>query len=264
MQYFVIIGAVTGLTASLLVSLMALSRLLFFIANDGLLLPFLSSYRTQRGTTPLATIVACLLATVIAMFVQSSTLLMWAGMGSLIAYMFVALSILCLRYGQSERLPFEVSELFSRDSSSSDFGGNGRQTSRSVSDCYLNKSTGYGGGGCKRCDNFIGSSASKASQKQSRRESDHDDDTGSSNCVNFSSSNKLTAHIGRSQELRNYGAVEPRTLAVEYVNHSYVTSLSSSPLKSSKKLPTGASARTVAGKRLCSHISKRKKTIPKK
>lgn len=239
MQYFVMLGASTGLTASLLVSLAALSRLFFFMANDGLLPPVFTSYRQTKGTTPAATFLATLLTSVIAVSVQSTTLLMWMGMGSLLAYTSVALSVLSLRYGLVERLPFESEEIFSRDSTCSDLRACNSSVhpvvTRSVSDCYLNKSLNE----CTGCDFFADSRQRPSAEEMAV------------NPNYIASSHKAPSRgnaLRMSQGNQDYGSLTTRTMAVEFVNHSYVTSISSYAFPNPKRLPTPATARRVTGK----------------
>ncbi|XP_053205981.1 high affinity cationic amino acid transporter 1-like [Panonychus citri] len=116
MKYLVIIGATSGLYASIIATLLGLSRLIFTMSSDGLLPGKLSAYNSTKGTTTIATLFALLLSSIVALTVQSSTLFLWLGMGSLLSYMFVSIAILSLRYGLSEQLAIESSELINSDS----------------------------------------------------------------------------------------------------------------------------------------------------
>uniref|UniRef100_T1K1T9 Cationic amino acid transporter C-terminal domain-containing protein n=1 Tax=Tetranychus urticae TaxID=32264 RepID=T1K1T9_TETUR len=117
MKYLVILGATSGLCASIIATLLGLSRLLFTMSSDGLLPSSLSKYDSNKGTTSIATICALLLSSSVALTVQSSTLFLWLGFGSLLSYMFVSIAILSLRYGLPDQLPIEASELVQSDSS---------------------------------------------------------------------------------------------------------------------------------------------------
>jgi len=112
----VIIGAVSGLLASLIVSEIELSRLLHFMAKDGLLFGCLQKYNSQTGVTPYATYLACVLSAVIAVCFETQTLLLWLGMGTLLSHLSAALSLLYLGYGVSECFPFELDQLNSQES----------------------------------------------------------------------------------------------------------------------------------------------------
>ena len=200
-------------------------------------MPCMSRYRQLDGTTTSATIVACVLSSVIALFIQSDTLIMWIGMGSLVAYMSVALSVLLLRYGQLEKLPFELTEIMSRDESTcSDLNPENivrREITRSVSDCYLNRSFAE----CMQCNFF-----SDAGLRQQFHNLGQ----------NYAVEGKTTALSTYTRNdiqprYNNYGATQQRTMAVEFVNHSYVTSLTSS-LDAEKRIPTQSSATKVTGK----------------
>lgn len=118
MQYLVIIGATSGLLASLIAIHIGLSRLLFYLAQDGLLFNFLGYYNEKKGTTINATIMGCLLASLIALLVKKITLFYWLGTGSLVSCLSASIAILCLRYGSIDKNCSQFDELFPPSSSS--------------------------------------------------------------------------------------------------------------------------------------------------
>lgn len=116
MQYLVIFGATVGYVASLVALQLACARIVYQLANDGLLFKFLRHFDHETSTTRPSVLSCATLTALVAAFLDTKTLYLWLGMGTLVAYLFVALAVLCLRYGTQERLPFERHELFSRDS----------------------------------------------------------------------------------------------------------------------------------------------------
>lgn len=261
MQYFVIIGAATGFWASLLASHLALSRLLFFMSNDGLLSPYFSVYKNSSGTTPNATLTGCILSSVIAMCIETRTLFLWLGLGSLLSYMCVSIAILILRYGVEERLPLEHSELISRESSTfNDLrqASSPHRITRSLSDCYLNH---------HRCchenqgDPGYGSTLSGSQYAELQRNF-------IAECESCALRNESFSSLKNSYQQKqsngpSYGSIarSPRSLAVEFVNDSFVTSISNLSVENEKKLPTQKTAKNVAGNEKDSLKKRLSKTI---
>lgn len=97
-QFIVSIGAILGLTSVLLVSLMGQPRILMAMGRDGLLpenffTSVHSEYRTPHKVTTLVGVFAACLGA----FIPLSILVELVSMGTLMAFMFVNISIICLR-----------------------------------------------------------------------------------------------------------------------------------------------------------------------
>ena len=105
----VALGALAGLSSVLIVSLFALSRILFAIARDGLLPPFFTRLNERSGTPTRALWTVGLLIAALSSFLPVGTIAELANIGTLTAFIAVAAGVLVLRRTQpaAER-PFRV------------------------------------------------------------------------------------------------------------------------------------------------------------
>ncbi|CAG5106323.1 Oidioi.mRNA.OKI2018_I69.chr1.g2789.t2.cds [Oikopleura dioica] len=97
-KYLISVGSFCALTASLLGSLFPMPRIIYAMASDGLLFHFLSVIFPPTGTPLIATIIAGLFASVLALVVSLRDLIEMMSIGTLLAYTLVAVSVLVLRY----------------------------------------------------------------------------------------------------------------------------------------------------------------------
>ncbi|XP_065071466.1 high affinity cationic amino acid transporter 1-like [Rhopilema esculentum] len=97
-KYLVSVGALIGLTGTTVVSLMPMPRLLYSMANDGLIFRWLARINERTETPVIATIITGFLTAVMALLIKLHDLVEMVSIGTLIAYTFVVVSILLLRY----------------------------------------------------------------------------------------------------------------------------------------------------------------------
>lgn len=92
------IGALAGLSTSLLGAMFPLPRILYAMASDGLLFKFLANISPRFKTPVAATIISGLFSALMATFFDVDQLAEMMSIGTLLAYSLVAISILILRY----------------------------------------------------------------------------------------------------------------------------------------------------------------------
>ncbi|UJR26383.1 hypothetical protein I4U23_007715 [Adineta vaga] len=108
------IGAVTGLTSSIIGSLFPLPRVLYSMASDGLLFSLFSKISTRSHTPIYATLIGGFAAALMALVFDLLTLVEMLSIGTLIAYTQVALAVLISRYEMKDDDTYDLSKnLFS-------------------------------------------------------------------------------------------------------------------------------------------------------
>ncbi|XP_065305182.1 high affinity cationic amino acid transporter 1-like isoform X2 [Dermacentor albipictus] len=97
-KWIVSIGALTGLSTSLLGGMFPLPRVLYAMGSDGLIFRFLAIVHPRFKTPLIATAVSGVFAGVMAMIFNVQELANMMSIGTLLAYSLVAISVLMLRY----------------------------------------------------------------------------------------------------------------------------------------------------------------------
>lgn len=104
-KWIISVGALAGLSTSLLGGMFPLPRILYAMANDGLIFKFLAKTHEKYKTPMIATFISGLFAGSMAMIFNIKELADMMSIGTLLAYTLVAVSVLILRYRiQEERI----------------------------------------------------------------------------------------------------------------------------------------------------------------
>ncbi|CAF1316706.1 unnamed protein product [Adineta steineri] len=97
-QYVIGIGALAGITAALLGSLLPLPRVLYAIAADGLIFRCIAWIHPRLQTPIVATIIGGIASAIMALLFDLKQLVEMMSIGTLLAYSIVSMSVLFLRY----------------------------------------------------------------------------------------------------------------------------------------------------------------------
>lgn len=101
-MWIVSVGAVFGLFPSLLGSLFPLPRIIYAMANDGLLFRFLGKINERFHSPVIGTLLAGFLTGIMALLFNLSQLVDMMSIGTLLAYTIVAACVLMLRYRKTD------------------------------------------------------------------------------------------------------------------------------------------------------------------
>lgn len=101
-KYAVTIGAITSLTTCLYSGIFPMPRIIYSMANDGLIYKFLGKVMERFKTPYVATIFSCLGAAIMATIFDLNELVDMLSIGTLMAYTLVSICIIILRYRPDE------------------------------------------------------------------------------------------------------------------------------------------------------------------
>jgi hypothetical protein len=101
-KYIISIGAVSGLSTSLMTCIFPMPRIVYAIAQDGLLPPWMARVSPRFNTPVLATMLCGTFAATMALIFDIEALADMMSIGTLMSYTLVATSILVLRYRDTD------------------------------------------------------------------------------------------------------------------------------------------------------------------
>ena len=122
-KYVVSVGAIAAMCCTLLGSIITMPRCIYAMANDGLIFKFLARINSTTQVPVIATIIGSTFVAIFAFFLTLRELAEFMSIGTLLAYLIIALAVIILRYsptdlieGRTESTSNEKEPLTNQDS----------------------------------------------------------------------------------------------------------------------------------------------------
>ena len=103
-RWVVAIGALLGLSTSLLGAMFPLPRVIYAMASDGVIFRFLATIHPRTQTPVIATVIGGVITGLLAMLMDLKMLIDMMSIGTLMAYMIVSVCVIILHYKPSDDL----------------------------------------------------------------------------------------------------------------------------------------------------------------
>ncbi|GBL76199.1 Cationic amino acid transporter 4 [Araneus ventricosus] len=125
-KMMVIVGAVCGMATAIIGSLFALTRIIYVMADDGLLFPFCSVVNSRTKIPLGAMYTFASFSAIMSLILDVNTLVELMSIGTIFAYLVVSASVIILRYKPDSEAKGDSHELSSIDGSCKNLDGSNK------------------------------------------------------------------------------------------------------------------------------------------